>query len=457
MDFDVLVVGAGPGGCLAARDLARAGLSVGLFDSSQRDNLSNTIIIETERAMFDTVGMKVPIGDEIPYHQKRMRVFSANRKESFTIEGEHPAMAVYLDRFVKSMLNEAEAAGAKFMGGHTAIAPIIAEKRVSGVSFKTKDGDCNINARLVIDATGFNAALIRKLDPAMGIGFEDRKHDVVIAENHFHQIDQAKAKAAVDQGLHYDNEVWNRLGIYGNYSTEYSYLSLDKKLAYILIGLKAEAGQPPLDALIDRFKEEQGYYGKRLYGGKGPIRVRRSWDKLVTDGLMVIGEAACQVIPAHGSGVASALYAGHLSAKVAVDALKSGEATTEALWPYSYEYMTDRGATLATYDANILVVESLPNESIAKLVETKAMHPEDLFNAAIPKPIGMSLNSLPSRLSGILRNPALIRPVVKMGLAIAAVKSHYSKYPKTYDAATFEAWKNKNRSIFEPLEEKRKA
>ena len=63
MEFDVVVAGAGPGGCMAARDLSRAGLKVGLFDTNDKENLSRPIVIEAEKAMFDTVGVRAPEGD----------------------------------------------------------------------------------------------------------------------------------------------------------------------------------------------------------------------------------------------------------------------------------------------------------------------------------------------------------------------------------------------------------
>ena len=33
--------------------------------------------------------------------------------------------------------------------------------------------------------------------------------------------------------------------------------------------------------------------------------------------------------------------------------------------------------------------------------DIRAMHPEDLYNGAVPKPIAMSIASLPSRLMGL--------------------------------------------------------
>ena len=451
MKFDIIVVGAGPGGCIAARDFASEGFSVGLFDIDEKESLGNSITVEAESDVFGKVGISMPEGEEEPHHQKRMRVFNADKKECFTLEGEHPAVSLRLDYFARRVLGYAEKAGAKFYGGHKALRPIVKDGFVKGVVFKTDKEEVEAEAKITIDASGFNGAVVRGLDADMGIGFEDNKEDVVIAENHFHEINVEKAKEAIDQKLHFDDEVWNRLSLYGNFSTEYSYLSLEDKTAYILIGLRAVADEPPLPDLMDRFKEEQGYYEKYLFGGAGPIRVRRSWDQLVANGFMVIGEAACQVIPAHGSGVASALLAGQMAAKAGVDALKKDDVSAKGLWQYSYEYQTGRGTILACYDANKMVIDSISNDKIKRLMLSGAMASEDLWNAAVPKPISMSVGTLPGRIKGLVTNPDLIGVVITMGKSISAVKKHYQKYPKVYDKGAMDSWRKKAQEIFAPL------
>ncbi len=454
MDYDVIVAGAGPGGCMAARDFAKAGFSVALFDCEDTESLGKPIVVEVEKTMFDVTSVPFPEGDEKPYHQKRMRVFSPRRREAFTLEGDHPAVSLKLDSFSRRLLGYARQEGAEFHGGHKALRSLIKDGAVKGAVFEREGAEVEVRASLTIDATGFAGALARGLPPDLGIGYEDLKRDVVLAENHWHAVDDARAREAEKAGLHYDDEVWNRLGVYGNYSTEYSYLSLADSRAYILIGLKADAEQPVLPELIDRFREEQGYFAERLYGGNGPIRVRRAWDRLCAPGFMAVGEAACMVIPAHGSGVAGAMYAGKLAAETGKQALQEGRADMESLWPYSYRYQSGRGAVLAGFDVNKLMVEKFDNEDIAALMESKAMHPEDLWNAAVPSPIKMSLGSLPTRLLGLLKNPGLIGKVADMGRAISKVNKLYAGYPKKWDRKEFEAWSREAEKIFSPLYEK---
>ena len=440
MDFDVIVAGAGPGGSLLARDLARAGFRVGLFDADQRETLGKTVIVEAEKAAFDAVGLSRPQGDEVPYHGKRIRVISPQGRTVLTVEGDHPAVALYLDRLAKKVLAEAEGAGARFHGGFRALSPLVEANRVAGVKFQAEGREQEVRGRLTVDATGFEAALVRRLPPEFGIVFPGPQEDVVTAENCLHEIDPAKAEEAVRAGRCGDEEVWNRLGGLGNYSTHYSQVSLRQRRAYVLVGFRASYPNPSPTEIIARYQAEQGYFGARRHGGRGLIRVRRSLDRLVADGLMVIGEAACQVIPAHGSGVASALYAGHLAARVAASALAAGDTGTARLWPYARDYQRGRGAVLATLDVNRLMVEELTRGQITAMMESGLMAAEDLINVAAPRALSLSPATLPGRLWGLLRSPGLWRPLGKMLSVSRGVQKLYANYPATFDPGAIRAW-----------------
>lgn len=452
MDFDVLIIGAGLGGCLAAREIALQGFKVGLFDLNQRENLGKRVIIEIEKAIFPQTGAPFPIGDEIPYHSKRTRVFTRDKKEVFTVEGEHPAMAVYLDRFNRKLLAQAESAGAVFYGGYRAESPIVRGNKVVGVKFSHKEKTYDIKSQIVIDSSGFNAVITRRLNDDFGIKFPNNPIDIVRAENGFYEIDIEKARQVITQGRAGDEEVWARFGFTSPYSTEYSHLSLTNRRAYILIGYKAEYDGPLPSHYIASFIEQQGYFGTQIHGGKGLIRIRHSLDKLVADGFMTVGEAACTVIPTHGSGGASALYSAKLAAQTAISALKANDVSLTALWDYSWKYQTSRGALLASFDISRLTIDSFTPDQVSAMLKSKVTTPEDFRNAAVPRGISLSPRSTFMRLKGFVKNPSLIAPILRMAQTAVKVRLHYRRYPRHYEKNTFEEWRGRKEELFKPFQ-----
>jgi digeranylgeranylglycerophospholipid reductase len=448
-DFDVVIAGAGPGGCIAARDLAAEGFSVGLFDPGTENRLAKPIVVEVEEGVFSQVGLPTPLGNEMPYRANSMRVISPRGRHVFSVNGDTLPYAIRLDKFVNKLHRAAVERGTKFFGGHRVKKPVIMDGKVAGVTFAAANSTGEAHARIVVDATGFDAELSSQLDPAFGFEFPGGDRHVVLAENSFHRIDPEKARRAVREGIHGDGELCARFGIYGTYSTVYSYLSLEDVTAYVLMGYrKFFKDAPPLKEAIARFKDGEGYYGKKLHGGGGPIRIRHSLDHLVSNGFMAIGEAACQVIPVHGSGVASALFAGHIAAKTAAAALRSGDTSARALWPYAVEYQRTRGRILAAFDVGRLTVDKLDVGQLGVLMEHGIMTREEMIAGAVPRLPRFTLSALPARLAGILKNPGIAPRLARMGVITGSVLRHYARYPQKYDETDFRAWRARKKRLF---------
>ena len=449
MKLDVIVVGAGPGGCLAARDFAVKGLKVGLFDTSTLESLGPNILIEIEEGIFRKVGVKPPTAEETPYHPRDIHTFTSGGTPGYTLS-QSPSRAVYHDKFVRALAKDAIEVGAKFYEKHKAVCPIVENERVTGVEFRVGRKKKIVHASLVIDATGYAAALVSKLGPEFGFDFTDDSEDIVEAANYMHVVHTDKAEKAIEKGLCGDEQVWIRFGKGGAYSTEMYHLSLAQKRAYILIGVK-DPYRKEVPERIKAFKEEQGYYGKKILGGQGKIRIRRALPRLVADGFMVIGEAACQVIPAHGSGAASAMWAAHLAANVAAPIIKSRPPTTSDLWPYAYQYMTGRGRVLAVYDAFRLAISDLTGDQICQLLKVGVIGAAEFINAAIPRLPQFELKYIPGQIAGIAKNPFFIKYLFKIAMNQEKVKRLYANYPRHYDPTAFVLWKEKEKTLFNRL------
>jgi digeranylgeranylglycerophospholipid reductase len=75
----------------------------------------------------------------------------------------------------------------------------------------------------------------------------------------------------------------------------------------------------------------------------GGVPVSPPLDELVSDGLMVIGDAAHQVDPFTGGGIITGMTAGRLAAQVAVQCLARGDVSAAALGAYAIEWNDGQG------------------------------------------------------------------------------------------------------------------
>ena len=449
MDFDVIVAGAGPAGCIAARELAGRGFSVGLFEAEGRSRMGQSIIVEVERSCFSRAGIEAPHEAEVAYHPTSSRVFSARKVEAFRWEGV-PPLAIRLDRLVRRLVDQAEAVGTRFFDGYRVQRALQEGDRICGALFEHRGNREEVRARLVIDATGFKAALVRSLDPELDFAFRDELSDCVHAANYLHDIDPERAVEAIHSGLQAAEETWVWLGTAGPYSTICSHLSLRKNCAYVLVGQKADYRGPPVEQVAQEHRKAQGYFGKKIVGGRGPIRVTRPLDRLVCNGFLVIGEAARMVTPINGSGVGNALTAARLAAAVATEALSEGEPTAESLWAFARQFQRTEGASLAALDAIRLTVESLTDDQVADLLESGLSGPEDMTNAARGLPLSLSPLTLPRRLRALASHPELIKPLARMAVAVAEIRRLYRKYPATADPQALASWSKQADHLFSP-------
>jgi digeranylgeranylglycerophospholipid reductase len=107
-------------------------------------------------------------------------------------------------------------------------------------------------------------------------------------------------------------------------------------------------GESVLGILI-RFIESQRALAQgfpvTLVTGNVPIALPPA--RLVTDGLMLVGDAARQVDPLTGGGITNAMVAGKLAARVAAEAIAAGDTSASFLGHYGRAWRRDTGRKMA--------------------------------------------------------------------------------------------------------------
>ena len=226
-------------------------------------------------------------------------------------------------------------------------------------------------------------------------------------------------------------------------------------LQEVLTGCKKDYETPDISskAAADKFMDELGYFSEKISAAEAFIRISNSLDAPVADGFMAIGEAACQTVTIHASGVASSLYAGHLASKTAAAALKAGDTSRKSLWPYAAAYQTTRGANIAGLEVTRQTIDRLTVQDVNILIESGIMHKEDYIGGVLVNEPAITAASIPDRMDGFLKHPAYIPVLLKMGLTAQQVSKHYRKYPVRYDLQAFSDWRAEKDRLFNSIKE----
>lgn len=158
--FDIIIIGAGPAGCSAARMLAQAGWRVGLFDKAHfpREKTCGDALIPDAHKALDKLQLRERV-ERIAYSTQGLRLISFDGSE-VSVRG-HTAVTprIKLDAL---LLEAAQEAGAQFLPGHDFQAIQDEDGAIYRVDFSTSGGKTEVRSPWVLLATGANAAPIAR-------------------------------------------------------------------------------------------------------------------------------------------------------------------------------------------------------------------------------------------------------------------------------------------------------
>jgi flavin-dependent dehydrogenase len=316
--LDVLVVGAGPAGSVAATILARAGARVRIVDRSTfpRDKLCGDTVNPGTLAMLRRLRVAEAI-DECGLKVAGMRVTG---EHGTVIEGRYPdgvgGRALLRRHLDWMLLQDAVAAGAQFEPAVTVRRAIVDAVGVGGVQVSGRRFEGPLRARVTIAADGRRSTL------AFGLGLAHHPaHPRRWAIGGYLENTAAVAPPR-DLG-----EMHVRTGRYigiapvpgglTNVCLVTPWRPGDRGFGDPRAALLRELARDPL--LRDRFA------GARLAGAPavlGPLAVEVRDAEL--DGLLLAGDAAGFIDPMTGDGLRFAVRGAELAARAALEALEHG-------------------------------------------------------------------------------------------------------------------------------------
>ncbi|HEY7294110.1 MAG TPA: NAD(P)/FAD-dependent oxidoreductase, partial [Dehalococcoidia bacterium] len=300
LDFDVAIVGAGPAGATAARELATAGARVALLERARLPRYKSCAGgIPVRTAALLPPGLQSVVEDSV----RGLHVSYLGRGR-FTRHTERPfAFMVMRDRFDNFLTECAADAGVAVLDG----SPVTGvERDDSGFTLRT--GTRALRSRFVIGADGANSAVAR----ATGLGAGLAQSVALEAEVCAARGDLDRWRGVVNVDLGY--RPWG-----------YGWVFPKQRRLSVGLVLPPASG-PGLRAHLQTYLARLGLADaaiERTIGHK--LLFRRGHEPIGGDGVLLAGDAAGLADEFTEEGIFYAVQSGVLAAKAVLRALRRGQ------------------------------------------------------------------------------------------------------------------------------------
>ncbi|MDQ5822299.1 MAG: NAD(P)/FAD-dependent oxidoreductase [Actinomycetota bacterium] len=366
----MLVVGGGPAGLSAAWAAARAGASVLVVE--RRAEVGEPVHTSGATAAATVDQFEIPCALWHPI--TRVRFVSRHEEAAFDYDAP-PLVIIDVRGTYRWLADRAQEAGAGVATGARFVEPIVEDGHVRGGVVVTEGREQVIRASVVVDASGYRAAVSKQTGlhtgfTRFGVGYEYelvatrcRQDEAVIIVGERH--------APAGYGWVFP---WGEQRVRVGVGVHHADTRADPRRH--LDTLVEDAGGLGVDLTRARVTEHH----------KGLIPAGELPDRFVADGVLAVGDAACQATLIAGEGIRIALVAGELAGDVAAHAARSGDTRRAALAGYERDFraMFERALQLgrvlnrrlarlddAGWDANVARLRRVPPDALPLLLQSE--------------------------------------------------------------------------------------
>jgi digeranylgeranylglycerophospholipid reductase len=355
-NWDVIVVGAGPGGSVTAMHCAKHGLKTLLLEKRQEIGSPKRCGEGLPLTAVEIISMGVPqycIRQEID----GAICYSPNGKDVIMNMKGAAGYVIERKELDKWLAYQAARAGAKVQA-KTEVTEIIKENDyITGVKAVYQDEEYILKAKIVVAADGIESTIARKA------GLNTANQLINVDSGFQFEMANVKIRDQRKLELFFGNEIAPR---------GYTWIfPKDKDIANVGIGIgfADKSARHYLEKWIesrpDLFKN-----ASIIEVNAGGIPVGGFLDNMVLNGFAVVGDAAHQVNPIHGGGLHEATSAGKILADVIAKGIKNNDLSQEALSEYNTTWHAGRGKRLKKVEKIKQMFDKMSDDDMNLLAES---------------------------------------------------------------------------------------
>ena len=304
-NYDVIVVGAGPAGSIAARSVAEKGLSVLLLEKDRDVGYP----VRCGEAVAKA-GIEEFIAADDKWIASKISKFSfiAPNESEVTLQFKEAVFVLERRLFDYELARTAADAGAEILTRTYVNGLLIEDGKVCGVKYEYQGEQKEVRSKIVIAADGVESRVGRWAGIPTHVDFREMESAVQVTA----------ANIPVEQ-----DTLYFYFGIDVSPSGYLWVFPKGNNKANIGLGVSGLIGKKKSAlAYLDDFMLKHYPNAPILTKISGGVPCGITLDKISAPGIMLVGDAARQVNPLSGGGITSGMIGGSIAGKIATEAVK---------------------------------------------------------------------------------------------------------------------------------------